>query len=256
MPLFAIDWSQIWIHKWFYVFVFLPITTKFNRGFPPCLFSSSALISIDCRAFPKERLGVGTEKASSPFDPLDAVSGRLDGVTDGVVDGVVVAPSGLRPRRPEAAATPFSPVLRREPGWVLSRRNTTPLCTDDTRASTRLPKSFVPRSQEICISGLGRSHTIKSSIWQRWHDLQWKWPKACQVPGNIKAHGLLLARDGHAGHFGDHFRVQFIVSRVSAFSYGQERNTTVHLFTKQGHHDEALQTIPKKWGTHVMCVPI
>lgn len=78
---------------------FLPITTKFNRGLPPCLFSSSALILIACRAFPEERPGVGTVEGSSPFEPLDGVSGRLDVAS-------------------EAGITPFSPVLRRECGHV------------------------------------------------------------------------------------------------------------------------------------------
>lgn len=40
----------------------------------------------------------------------------------------------------------------------------------------------------------------------------------CQVPRNFKARGLLLARDSHAGHFGYHFRVQFTVRSISAFS--------------------------------------
>lgn len=92
-----------------YEFVsFSPITTKFNRGFPPCRFSSSALILIICRAFP-ERPGVGTVEGSSPFDPLDGVSGCLDVASE---EGVVVTLSGLAPRRTEAATTPLSPVLR------------------------------------------------------------------------------------------------------------------------------------------------
>lgn len=87
---------------------FSPITTKFNSGFPPCRFSSSALILIICRAFP-ERPGVGTVEGSSPFGPLDGVSGCLDVTSE---EGVVVTFSGLAPRRTEAATTPFSPVLR------------------------------------------------------------------------------------------------------------------------------------------------
>lgn len=49
------------------------------------------------------------------------------------------------------------------------------------------------------------------------------------LPGNIKAHGLLLARDSHAGHFGYHFRVHFIVRRISVFSFKrtEEQNCTV-----------------------------
>ncbi len=97
-----------WVVLWF---SFLPITTKFNKGLPPCRFSSSALILIACRAFPEERAGVGTAEGSSPFDPLDGVSGRLD---VGSAAGVAVAFSGLPPRRTEAVTTPFSPVLRRE----------------------------------------------------------------------------------------------------------------------------------------------
>lgn len=95
----------------FSIYFLLPMTTKFKRGLPPCLFSSSALILIACRAFPEERPGVGTVEGSSPFDPLDGVSGRLDMTS---VAGITAAFSGLAPRRTEAVVVPFSPVLRRE----------------------------------------------------------------------------------------------------------------------------------------------
>lgn len=85
--------------------IFLPITTKFNKGLPPCLFSSSALTSSACRAFAEERPGVGAEGVSSPFDPLEGVSGRLDVAS--------VAFSGL-PRRAEVVTASFSPVLRKK----------------------------------------------------------------------------------------------------------------------------------------------
>lgn len=49
-----------------------------------------------CRAFPDERLGVGPVTGSSPLDPLDGVSGRLEAASVAVT------------------TTPFSPVLRRE----------------------------------------------------------------------------------------------------------------------------------------------
>lgn len=48
---------------------------------------------------------------SSPFDPLDGVSGRFDGVS---AAGVTVVLTGLPPRRAVAVTTPFSPVLRRQ----------------------------------------------------------------------------------------------------------------------------------------------
>lgn len=99
----------------FFYIPFLPITTRFNRVLPFCLFSSSALILIVCRAFPEERPGVGTVEGSSPFDPLDGVSGRLDATS---AASVTMAFSGLPPRRVEAAIAPFSPVLRREHGGV------------------------------------------------------------------------------------------------------------------------------------------
>lgn len=63
-----------------------------------------------------------------------------------------------------------------------------------------------------------------------------------QVPGNIKAHGLLLARDGHAGHFGYHFRVQFIVSHISVFRYGEQRNTMYTNVQTKGIHDSQQPT--------------
>lgn len=91
---------------------FLPITTKLTRGFPPCLFSSSAFTLMVCRDFPAERLGVGTVEASSALGPLDGVSGRLE------VTSVTGAVSGLPPRRVETLVTPFSSVLRRESGRV------------------------------------------------------------------------------------------------------------------------------------------
>lgn len=77
---------------------------------PPCLFSSSALMLMVCRAFP-ERPGVGPVERSSPFDPLDGVSCCLGAVSE---DGAVAKLSGLPPPRTGAAATPFSPALRRE----------------------------------------------------------------------------------------------------------------------------------------------
>lgn len=95
---------------------FLPITTKFSSGLPPCLFSSSALTSIVCLPFPEERPGVGAGGGSSPFDPLDGVSGRLDEASEAALTAVL---SGLPPRRTWAAATPFSPALRREHGGPL-----------------------------------------------------------------------------------------------------------------------------------------
>lgn len=51
---------------------------------------------------------MGTAEGSSPFDPLDGVSGRF-----GVASEGAVAFSGLPPRRTEAVTTPFSPVLKR-----------------------------------------------------------------------------------------------------------------------------------------------
>ena len=68
---------------------------------------------MDCRDFPEERPGVETVEVSSPFDPLDGVSGRL-----GVTSVALVAFSGLPRRRTEAVTTPFSAVLRRENGRV------------------------------------------------------------------------------------------------------------------------------------------
>lgn len=94
----------------------LPITTKFNRGLPPCLLSSSALMLIACRVFPEERPGVAAAEISSPFDALDGVSGRL-GAASGT--GVALVFSGLSPRRAGLATTPFSPELRRK-FYVLS----------------------------------------------------------------------------------------------------------------------------------------
>ena len=57
---------------------------------------------------------MGTVEGSSPFDPLDGVSGRL-----GVASGAGVeeaALSGLPPRRGDGLTTPFSAELRRERG--------------------------------------------------------------------------------------------------------------------------------------------
>lgn len=54
---------------------------------------------------------MGTVEGSSPFDPLDGVSRRLDVASE---TGVAVVFTGLPPRRTEAVTTPFSPVLRRE----------------------------------------------------------------------------------------------------------------------------------------------
>lgn len=103
--------NEINLSDVFFVYFFLPITTKFNRGLPPCLFSSSAFTFIVCLAFPEDRPGVGTVVGSSPFDPLEGVSGRLEAASEA---GVTVAFSGLPPRRTEAVTTPFSPGLRRE----------------------------------------------------------------------------------------------------------------------------------------------
>lgn len=55
---------------------------------------------------------MGTVEGSSPFDPLDGVSGRLD-----VASGAAL--SGLPPRRGDGLKTPFSAVLRREYGGKL-----------------------------------------------------------------------------------------------------------------------------------------
>lgn len=89
--------------------VFLPITTKFSRGLPPCLFSSSDLILRGCLFFPEDLPGVGTVVDSSALDPFNGVSGGLDSEA-----GVTAAFSGLPPLRTAAVATPFSPVLQRD----------------------------------------------------------------------------------------------------------------------------------------------
>lgn len=89
---------------------FSPITTKFTSVLPPCLFSSSALMLMVCRALP-ERPGVGVAERSSPLDPLDGVSGCLGAASE---VGATARLSGLLPARTRAAASPFSPALRRE----------------------------------------------------------------------------------------------------------------------------------------------
>lgn len=47
------------------------------------------------------------------------------------------------------------------------------------------------------------SNTLKTDI------LSVPGMKTERVPRNVEAHGLLLARDGHAGHFGDHLTLHF-----------------------------------------------
>lgn len=54
---------------------------------------------------------MGAEDRSSPFDPLDGVSGCLGAASE---DGAMARLSGLPPPRTGGAATPFSPALRRE----------------------------------------------------------------------------------------------------------------------------------------------
>lgn len=80
-----------------------PMTTRFNRVLAPCLFSSSALMLMACRAFP-ERPGVGAVEGSSPFAPLDGVSCCLGAASE---DGATARLSGLPPRPPQC-----SPALR------------------------------------------------------------------------------------------------------------------------------------------------
>lgn len=63
-----------------------------------------------CRAFP-ERPGVGAVERSSPFDPLDGVSGCLGAASE---DSAMARLSRLPPVRTGVAASPFAPVLRKE----------------------------------------------------------------------------------------------------------------------------------------------
>lgn len=171
-------------------FSYIPITTRFSRGFPPCLFSSSALILIDCRAFPEERPGVGTVEGSSPFEPLDGVSGRF-GTASETAAGVM----------------PFSLVLRRE----------------NQKRITTMKDKFSLR------------------FWRVSAGMSW-------VPGDIKAHGLLLARDGHASHLRYNFRVQFVVRWISTFGW-RERNKTQKMFLK--HRQTTCICLITSWAEYL-----
>lgn len=59
----------------------------------------------------------------------------------------------------------------------------------------------------------------------------------CHVPWHIKAHGLLLSGDSHAGHFGNHLRVQLDLRGVSVFSYGEHGKLQSHMNTFMTHKD-------------------
>lgn len=81
---------------------------------------------------------MGTVGASSPFDPLDGVSGRLDMASE---VGAAAVFSGLPPRRTEAVTTPFSPMLRREM-WMRFNPVETWILFADNDASMQLLNSL------------------------------------------------------------------------------------------------------------------
>lgn len=152
-----------------------PITTRFNSVLLPCLFSSSALMLMVCRAFP-ERPGVGTVEGSSPFAPLDGVSCCLGAASE---EGATARFSGLPPRPLQC-----SPALRTEHNEFQSHWELIfyPSLAWEHRGYLGTSKPmvcFLPDT--VMRATLGTtSHSISLEAENRdHHDMPFSWPQRC-----------------------------------------------------------------------------